>query len=518
MHRSSGSNLVGGLPAPRVRYRRRIERLGARGLVVVGALVVSTVASAALAVRGGVLDRSFGARGTVVTDFGAHETAFDVVPVSGGKLVLAGTSESGPATHAALARYERDGKLDPSFGDGGHVVGDWGAAEERAFGVAGYPGGRLLVAGLVRAAGGAADLAVARYGAGGSPDGTWGEGGLARTDFAGASDAAAAVAVQRDGKVVAVGSTRRPGEATDFAVARYDAEGRLDPSFAGDGRAVVDFGGQDAALALAIQANGRMVVAGYAGGDRPADDRQVALARLRADGTLDPAFGTGGRTVTNLPGADDLATGIALQKDGRILVSGGPSGDLRVLRYTTAGQLDRAFGRNGVGAADSGGRELAADVAVQRNGKIVAFGNTLGAGGPGDFVAARFLPNGTLDRHFGTRGRTKTDLTRFDDAEAVAVQADGKLVAAGSAGPGNFEQSFAVARYLPGTCNVPQLAGRTLAAARRALAAANCRLGAVRKAASRAKPGRVTSQSRRRGAVLPDWAKVGVVVSRGRKR
>ncbi len=186
--------------------------------------------------------------------------------------------------------------------------------------------GAVLALALVTAV-----LPGAAVAAPGDLDPSFGSSGKVTTDFGG-SDAASAVAIQTDGRIVAAG---RSGSG-DFALARYNVDGSLDPTFGSSGMVMTDFGGSDAASAVAIQPDGRIVTAGRSGsGD-------FALARYNADGSLDPSFGSGGKVTTDF-GGFDLALGVALQSDGKIVAAGqgGSSFDFALARYNADGSQPR---------------------------------------------------------------------------------------------------------------------------------------------------------------------------------
>jgi len=204
------------------------------------------------------------------------------------------------------------------------------------------------------------------------------------TDIGGYINEVNALIRLANGKLVAAGWALGPTGTFDFALARYNPDGTLDPSFGISGAVTTDFAGDDFARALAMQADGKLVAAGFA---NTQTGTTVALARYNPDGILDPTFGTGGTVTTGL--------------------------------------------------------ELAFALVVQADGKLVAAG-LVGLVGS-DFALARYNPDGTLDPSFGTGGTVTTDFAGADDAaHALAVQADGKLVAAGEAGPCC---DFALARY-----------------------------------------------------------------------
>jgi hypothetical protein len=157
----------------------------------------------------------------------------------------------------------------------------------------------------------------------------------------------------------------------------------------------------------------------------------------------------------------------------------------------------------------------ATDVAIQSNRKIVVF-----AQAPQDFTVAQLLPSGDLDPSFGDAGIARTDVGARENAEALALQSDGAIVGVGWTATDRLasDAAFVGVRYTAGSCSVPNVRNRALPAARRALTAANCRLGSVRRARSkRVRKGRIVSQTPSPGPTLADWASVAVVVSRGRR-
>src|SRR5437870_3563768 len=153
----------------------------------------------------------------------------------------------------------------------------------------------------------------------GDLDPSFGAGGQVLTDFGG-GDGARALALQADGRIVVAG--RSCPSTWRFALARHDADGTLDPSFGGGGRVLTNFAGRDEASALALQSDGKIVVAGFSGAGGRQD---FAVARYNPDGSLDPSFGSGGRVLTDF-GGDDEASALALQSDGKIVVAGSAGG------------------------------------------------------------------------------------------------------------------------------------------------------------------------------------------------
>ncbi len=317
------------------------------------------------------------------------------------------------------------------------------------------PDGRILVVGETRV-GAQDDFAVNRYLTDGSLDTSFGGDGKVSTDFGGAVDRAYAALVQPDGRIVVAGHAAVPtplGPDNDFAVARYTGAGALDGSFGGDGRVSLNIGGRtDLAYAAALQPDGRILVAGRVadgGGDNP----DIGVVRLDSDGGLDASFGDGGVVRTDF-GSWDEASDIALQTDGRILVATQSvvvgNFVLAVARYGADGDIDSGFGTGGLAtAALSTLGDYAREVAVQADGRIVLVGQTSNLMLP-DFAIARFGADGELDPGFDGDGMLGLDFFgSFDGAECVAIQPDGKIVAAGFARNGTAT-GLGMVRLLPG--------------------------------------------------------------------
>jgi len=296
----------------------------------------------------------------------------------------------------------------------------------------------------------------------GTLDASFGTGGKATASFAAPSSAGAA-AVQPDGKLVAAGAAVVNGQ-VDFALARYNSDGTLDTSFGSAGLVTTDLGGRyESATALALQSDGKIVLAGGSLGDFFND---FALARYNSDGTLDTGFGTGGTVITKFENSPDgIAPGevsaqaysVAVQPDGKIVVAGVANiegeEDFALVRYNADGTLDDSFGAGGKVTTDFGHFEQGFSyafgnaVAVQLDGKIVVAGQAFIDGTSFDVALARYESDGTLDWSFGTGGKVTTDFgSRNDVAFSVAALPDGTIVVAGQ---GNAVRGlgFALVRY-----------------------------------------------------------------------
>ncbi|KZM68192.1 delta-60 repeat domain-containing protein [Nocardia terpenica] len=228
----------------------------------------------------GQLDPSFGDGGKVSTDFGSESDIANAVVIQpDGKIVAVGTSHgTASGDDIALARYAVDGKLDASFGNGGKVRTDLGSKADHANAAAIQSDGRIIVAGSTQDPARGDNFAVARYTTDGKLDPSFGDGGKVSTDFGGESDIANAVVIQPDGKIVVVGTSHGTDTGDDIALARYTTDGKPDISFGNDGKVSTDLGSKaDHANAAAIQSDGRIIVAGST--QDPTQGDNIAILR-----------------------------------------------------------------------------------------------------------------------------------------------------------------------------------------------------------------------------------------------
>ena len=236
------------------------------------------------------------------------------------------------------------------------------------------------------------------------------------------------------------------------------AAGVIDRSFGTGGTVTTAVGANLQAKKVKIQPDGKILVLGAVGSGVAQD---TVLIRYNANGSLDTGFGSGGIVTTTFPGQGSYAFSVALQPDGKILVAGtafiafssddSSNTDFAIARYHPDGTLDASFGLGGKVATDFDGfNDDAFAVLVQPDGKIVAVGSAKNPTNYYDFGLARYLANGTLDTTFGNGGKVRTDFgTRgYDQARSAVLQPDGRIVAAGFAISQNGGAwNFAVARY-----------------------------------------------------------------------
>jgi uncharacterized delta-60 repeat protein len=374
----------------------------------------------------GDIDPSFGSGGKVVGDFGCEALALQ----SDGKIVAAGSFRTAIDPFDldfVLERYNSDGSRDATFGVSGKALTDLGGLDYLEA-IALQPDGKIVAAGDSQTIDPFdPDFALARYNTDGSLDVGFGSGGKVLTDLDG-DDYLNAVALQLNGKIVAAGYRSLRGTNSDLALVRYNADGSLDATFGAGGKVLTDFGGYDHGNAIALQPDGKIVVAGgstYVSPDNP----DFVLVRYNADGSLDPSFGSGGKVLI-----DFGASAMVLQPDGKIVAAGTADGpDFVLARYNADGSLDASFGSGGKVVTDFGGTEHGHAIALQPDGKIVAVGTTDSALNV-DFALARYDPDGSLDASFGSGGRVRTGfrLGEREDATGVVIQSDGKIVAGGT--------------------------------------------------------------------------------------
>jgi uncharacterized delta-60 repeat protein len=385
----------------------------------------------------GSLDPSFGKRGTLVSvvDPSANAAVVGLVLQPDGKMVVAGECCDGLFKSLMMVGYSKNGSLDRSFGDAGKTEGNvWPRT------LAQQPDGKLVVAGLgngttLSTVACAPCLQLARYSASGSLDRGFGAGGIVLNLSA---YGPAGLAVEPDGRIVVADQ----GSARLF---RYLQSGSLDRGFGSRGTVTTRF--KTGAWALAVRPDGKILVAGAAtvGGCR-----MFALARYNRNGTLDTSFGRDGTVTTGLPRHAAFGS-LVLQSDGKLVAAGASGREnhqaMLLARYNANGSLDRSFGSGGMVTTRVGADSNAYALVIQPDGKIVSAGTASKKAPPasrvyGTFVLVRYKSNGTLDHSFGSAGIETTRIGSDSGADALAIQPDGKLVAAGWS-----DDEFALARY-----------------------------------------------------------------------
>jgi uncharacterized delta-60 repeat protein len=387
------------------------------------------------------------------TAIAAESSAFgnSVAAQGDGKIVVAGSAEVGRVDQFALVRYNSDGSLDTTLNGTGKVTTPVGTGTCKGEGVALQDDGKVVVAGYSFSADGRCSFTVLRYNGDGNLDKAFGEAGNVTTSVGGKNDSAESVIMQSDGKIVVAGYSFIDRNNNDFAVVRYNANGTLDTSFNKTGKATADFGARDGGHSVAISRDERIVVAGYTTNETK---EQCALACFKADGGLDTSFNGTGKVATDFGGSGNAeCQSVAVQTDGKIVVAGYATvagvQQFAVARYNANGTPDTSFGgTGGVITAVAASGSNATGVALQKGGKILLPGYAINNSGSGyDFACVRYNTDGSLDQGFGDHGKLMTAVGKGDGkANSIAVQNDGKMIVAGSAYDGDNHE-FAVVRY-----------------------------------------------------------------------
>jgi uncharacterized delta-60 repeat protein len=275
-------------------------------------------------------------------------------------------------------------------------------------------------------------------------DATFGRYGIVNTDLQGFPGTATGVAVQKDGKILVAGSDFQ----FDWYVDRYNANGSIDTTFGNGGE--VFFKNQGDLAAMVLDSSGRILLAG----DINAETAQQAgvVERLNSNGSIDTTFGTNGLFTTPANAFTEFKS-IAIQGDGKIIVGGDSFnanqsvGSFNLERLLTTGKLDTSFGTNGVTTTSvTGFHDIINSLAIQKDGRIVVAGSAGNSAGGSSFIIARYTAAGKVDSTFGTAGRTIFTLgtapnyTNFS-VNQIAIDSQGRIV--GAAGIDYFSQGIA---------------------------------------------------------------------------
>ena len=398
--------------------------------------------------QAGSLDLTFGGTGIVTKALDSNAYCRAIAIQNDGKIVTVGERTiSNFNSDFVLMRYNSNGALDNTFGTNGVSLTNF-SARVFAYAVAIQSDGKILVAGSNTC------FAIARYNTDGSIDNTFGNNGIASTFIVGVKASTAySITIQSDGKIIAAGTTANTSN-KDFAIVRYNSDGKLDNSFGSGGIVSTQIGtGDDIVYSVKTQSDGKIIAAGYATNT----NKDFAVVRYNTDGTLDNTFGANGIVVNSIGTINDGVNSIALQSDGKILASGysytnsTSANDFTLVRYNSNGTLDNSFGTNGIVITDFGNSENKSDysysMAIMSDGQIIA------AGCSGyDYAIAKYNSNGTLDNNFGTNGKVIQSVSdKNDEVHSIAIQTDSKIVIGGFAnafgGVGNYSYFF-LGRYI----------------------------------------------------------------------
>ena len=413
-----------------------------------------------------LFDHSFGTGGVTIGMTGNSINAGKIIVQPDNKIIQVVTNYN--SSNFFLLRYKSSGPLDSSFGSNGKVQTAMGNGGSYSNSAALQPDGKIVVVGFAYGNGTPGDFAIARYLANGNLDSSFGSNGKLISSIGPYDDAAYDVTIQQDGKIVVAGSSNDNNYTSFFAVARYHPNGAIDSSFGQNGTAVFHLGpfitsiggyyygryANEWAKVIAAQPDGKIVVAGssyalhncYDYYGSVYCDEALGMARLNSDGSFDSTFGSNGRVRDTL--LLRTASGMALQADGRILVTGyGNQQAFIAERYNSNGNLDSTFGTNGkviYNVGGSGFNSHSNALAILANGKIVLSGQASN----NSFAVARLLTNGSPDVSFNGTGSETFHIQpgSADYASSVAIH-DAKIIIGGYTVNGNT-QSVVVVRLL----------------------------------------------------------------------
>lgn len=409
----------------------------------------------------GSIDASFGNGGKVLTNVDQTRNVTNSVLVQpDGKIVVVGyCTPVDYSGYFTLVRYNPDGSVDNDFGLNGIVTTIIHGDEDIAFSGALQADGKIIAAGYTWT-GTDYDFAMIRFNTDGTRDLSFGTSGIVTTDFNSGHDTANQIVIEPDGDIVLVGYTGNSGfNEIDMAFARYHSDGELDQTFGGDGMVVIPVSGPglwDVARTAVLQADGKLLVAGYSEISDPLTGVNEILVVLRLDttGSLDGTFGELG-IVRLAIGERDTATSIAIS-EGKITAlvetrvkKYNSFTDFALVRFTLSGILDSSFGTNGMTLMSfDNSDDTGYSLILQPDQKILAAGYTAtNNGSTVDYALARFTPDGLLDNTFGNGGKVTVDFQGgLDFGASIALHQDGKIVMAGSARVGN-DFDFGLVRF-----------------------------------------------------------------------
>jgi uncharacterized delta-60 repeat protein len=395
--------------------------------LAIGLAILCIGVPAAQAAPAGSLDPTFGSAGTVtLTDPGSLALRGSVGLPDGSTIVAASNGMTAPL-RVRLVKIDKNGSVDGSFIEDGFDSASWVPYPDvRALALA--PDGTIVAVGDAATDGGGQAWLIARFNTDGSLDQTFGTDGAVVMPMAGYS-AASAVAVQPDGAIVVGGAAEPPTEYVQhWVLARFDGQGSLDPSFGPGGVEVLPYTDYFGIGAIALQSDGDILASGW---DSSSGTISGVVARFLPNGGVDNTYGTDGSTVM----ANFLPADISITSGGKVVLSGRAHGTAGwgagVAELDANGSPDPAFGTGGFnGPLDPGTFEGAGDLAIQSDGSIVVSGDTTGPVGGLNFGMARFTGDGVLDSTFGTGGVVTEDVSPHHTSVAGAVhfQSDGRIV------------------------------------------------------------------------------------------
>jgi uncharacterized delta-60 repeat protein len=385
-------------------------------------------------------DLTFGGTGIVSTDMNtSNDYGYYVLIQNDGKIIIIGSISIGSDYYFGLARFNINGTIDTSFSSDGKVITPFGGLFAMAYSGALQSNGKIIAVGET---GSSAQHVVVRYLTNGTLDNTFGTGGK----YIGGGGQLFSTAVQSDKKIIGAGQS-----GMNFSLLRLDTTGILDNTFGTSGEVITNFPGAYTGIQSIVLQPDQKIVASGAYYDFTYN--KFALARYNTNGTLDTTFGTDGKVVTAVGNSLDRANALAIQNDGKILVTGSSRystyDQFATIRYNSNGTIDNSFGTNGIVKTRITNNDQAYAIILQNDGKILVTGYATDTNTFVDyaFVTVRYNTNGTLDNSFGSSGKVLTMIGNSgNNARSIALQSDGKIIVAGNSNYGT-NVDFTAVRY-----------------------------------------------------------------------
>lgn len=394
----------------------------------------------------GTLDNSFGSGGIVTMDINnANDVMKSIVVQADGKIIVAGYSSDVTSDRFCLVRLNVDGTKDNSFGNNGVVTTAFNYTS-LASDIALQSDGKIVVAGHTWN-GTENAFAIVRYLSDGTLDVAFGNAGKVIVDFPSKNAVATTLRIQNDGKIITAGTVYvlSKNDFSEFAIVRLNNDGSLDANFGMNGRVTTSagLGNRNGINSIAIQNDGKIVAGGFS-------DYFFTLARYHTNGSLDASFGINGLIKTSIPNATQgIINDIELAADGSIFAGGfsiDSLSDFTIAKYNSLGVLDNTYGTNGILVLPiSAEQDGISDILLQADGKLLAAGSAV-ENGVFQFAITRLDNTGNPDASFGTNGVVKTLVNPNQNTlNAVTQQTDGKIVVVGDIGYNPSD--IALARY-----------------------------------------------------------------------
>jgi uncharacterized delta-60 repeat protein len=392
--------------------------------------------------QAGVLDITFDYDGKLIDTVDGFDTRISaILSQPDGKIIAGGTTQDGFNYQFVLARYNNDGSHDLTFGTNGIVKHNFATTnvDSRLWALDFQSDGKIIAAGQTYTSLNNYDFVVARFKANGAVDNSFGTNGCTYIHFRDIDDGRAMKV--GPGDKIYIGGNASLNNTRDVGIARLNSDGSIDSTFNGTGKLTIDYGGMEFCTAVAIQNDDKLIIAAVGMSHQ-------LLIRLGQDGAFDTSFNHTGIVIADTVGA---IYALELQSDGKILAGGGRGGgfdvDFCLGRFNADGSLDSSFPP--ILDYIRSGRDIITNIKVQQDGKILAAGYSgiFNSSTGEDFALACYNSDGTRDFTFGNNGVVLTDFTNNADwAATMAIQPDYKIVLGGSGfTSGRFH--FALARY-----------------------------------------------------------------------